>query len=152
MTFTTPPEAFMSTKSFGRDLVPPTTTTELERRQLNDAGQAANRAAANYLFADYRQRRAESTLRTQRAALVLWLQYLTEARAGAELLAEAEMWALARLDHEALKELAEYAESRQTSPPIIYGATYCQSLPAAWHGVTWGLVEGFVKWLLTRRV
>lgn len=25
-----------------------------------------------------------------------------------------------------------------------------QSNPAAWHGVTWGLVEGFVKWMLKR--
>ena len=33
---------------------------------------------------------------------------------------------------------------------IIYGAHYCQHVPAAWKGVTWGLVEGFVKWLLNQ--
>ena len=31
---------------------------------------------------------------------------------------------------------------------IIYAAHYCQQRPAAWQGVTWGLDEGFVKWLL----
>ena len=146
----------MNRENDGRDLVTqkpalnPAEGTDrgIERRQLVRVGQAANQAAANYLFADYRQRRAESTLRTQRAALVLWVQYLTEAGAGAELLTEAELWAQAHLDDAALKELAKYAESRQTPLPIIYGATYCQSIPAAWHGVTWGLVEGFVKWLL----
>jgi integrase len=30
----------------------------------------------------------------------------------------------------------------------MYAAHYCQLQPAAWQGVTWGLVEGFVKWLL----
>jgi integrase len=28
---------------------------------------------------------------------------------------------------------------------IIYGADYCQSVPAAWHGVTWGLVAGLLN-------
>lgn len=138
----------MSNESTSRDLAVQTTSTDIERRQLTAAGRAANRAAANYLFADYRQRRAESTLRTQRAALVLWVDYLVEVGAAGELLAEAEDWAQDCLGDEALKKLTEYAAARETSLPIIYGATYCQSLPAAWHGVTWGLVEGFVKWLL----
>jgi|GEM_PF-255867 len=146
----------MSNESTSRDLAVQTTGTKIERRQLTAAGQAANRAAANYLFADYRQRRAESTLRTQRAALVLWVQYLVEAGAAGELLAEAEAWALKQLDDETQEELAGYAAARlplgsslARSLPIIYGAVYCQSLPAAWQGVSWGLVEGFVKWLLS---
>src|SRR5690554_4666081 len=138
----------MSSDRTGHELVPHTTNTNIERQQMTAAGRAANRAAADYLFADYRQRRAESTLRTQRAALVLWVQYLVEVGAASELLAEAQAWALANLNDEELEELAEYAAVRETSLPIIYGATYCQSRPAAWHGVTWGLVEGFVKWLL----
>jgi integrase len=138
----------MSNEGTSRDLAVQTTSADIERRQLTAAGRAANRAAANYLFADYRQRRAESTLRTQRAALVLWVQYLVEVGAAGELLAEAQAWALQHLDDETLEELAEYAAVRQTPLPIIYGAVYCQSLPAAWEGVTWGLVEGFVKWLL----
>lgn len=131
-----------------QDLVPQTSTS-IERQALVAAGRAANRAAADYLFADYRQRRAESTLRTQRAALVLWVEYLADVGAAGEILAEAQAWALDYLDDVALEELAEYAAVRQTSLPIIYGTAYCQSLPAAWQGVTWGLVEGFVKWLLS---
>jgi hypothetical protein len=44
--------------------------------------ESANRAAADYLFADYRQRRAKKTLRTQTAALLLWVQYLAEVGAA----------------------------------------------------------------------
>lgn len=128
----------MSTHDTRNDLAPQTANKGIQTRKLIAAGKAANRAAAGYLFADYRQRRAESTLRTQRAALVLWVQYLIEVGAASELLAEAQAWALAHMDDEELEELAEYAAVRQTSPPVIYGAAYCQSLPAAWHGVTWG--------------
>ena len=42
---------------------------------LTRAGEAANRAAADYIFADYRQRRAKKTIKTQTAALLLWVQY-----------------------------------------------------------------------------
>lgn len=112
------------------------------------AGEAANRAAADYLFEDYRLRRAEKTLRTQCAALLLWVQYLQAVGAARELLAEARAWAPAGLDVETLKEIGQYAESQQLALPIIYGAHYCQHMPVAWRGVTWGLVEGFVKWLL----
>lgn len=132
-----------------QDLIPKTKGRNIERQTLIAAGQAANGAAADYLFADYRQRRAESTLRTQRAALVLWVQYLVEVGAAGELLAEARAWDLSCMRDEELEELTEYAAVRETSLPIIYGATFCQALPAAWHGVTWGLVEGFVKWLLS---
>ena len=98
----------MSSDATSHNLVAQTTGTTIERQQLTAAGRAANRAAADYLFADYRQRRAESTLRTQRAALVLWVQYLVEVGAASELLAEAQAWALSCLDDEELEELAEY--------------------------------------------
>ena len=62
---------------------------------------------AEYLFADYRKRRAESTLRTQRVALVLWVQYLAEVGAVGELLAEAQACELGYLDDEELEELAD---------------------------------------------
>lgn len=112
------------------------------------AGESANRAAANYLFADYRQRRAKKTIQTQTAALLLWVQYLDEVGAADELLGAATAWAAAYYDDAALGSLLEYAQSQQLSLPIIYGAYFCQCMPAAWQGVTWGLVEGFVKWLL----
>ena len=78
----------MSSDRTDRDLTLQTTSTNVERQQLQAAGQAANRAAAEYLPADYRQRRAERTLRRQRAALLSWVEYLVEVGGVGELLAE----------------------------------------------------------------
>lgn len=134
----------------GRSLTTQTTTTALQKSDLSRAGEAANAAAADYLFADYRQRRAKKTIKTQTAALQLWVQYLSEVGAAGELLAEAMAWALAYFDEETLAEMTAYAEAQQCPLPIIVGAHYCQHLPTAWQDVTWGLVEGFVKWLLNQ--
>jgi len=112
------------------------------------AGAAANRVAADYLFTDYRQRRAERTIRNQTAALQLWVQYLAIVGAATELLATAEKWALAHFEDEMLESLAEHAETQGLAVSVVLAAHYCQNLSAAWQGVTWGLVEGFVKWLL----
>lgn len=80
---------------------------------------AADAAAAGHVFADYRARKAEATLRTQAAALELWCDYLVEAGA--------------------------------LGPKQRLGAAlFFQSAAQAWAGVTWGLVEGFAKWLLLR--
>ena len=123
---------------------------ELQKSDLARLGEAANQAASGYIFTDYRQRRAEKTIRTQTAALLLWVQFLDEVGAADELLTKAGDWASAHFDGEEQKNLHEYAQSQQISLPIIYGAHFCQHMPAAWQGVTWGLVEGFVKWLLNQ--
>ena len=80
---------------------------------MTAAGQAANDAAAQRLFADYRSRRADNTLKTQAAALASFAHFL--AAAGLP------------VDGAALRDD-----------------------PAAWQGVTWGMVEAFTKWLLTQ--
>ena len=97
---------------------------------ITRAGQAANQAAADYLFADYRQRRAKKTIRTQTAALLLWVHYLADVKAADELLADAEMWAAAHFSQAEQAELLAYAETQRVSLPIIYGAYYCQHVPA----------------------
>lgn len=140
----------MSENEDCRNLIIQTTTSALQKGDLSRAGEAANRAAADYIFADYRQRRTKKTIRTQTAALLLWVQYLTEVGAAGELLAEAEDWVITHLDEKTLDELDKYTASQQCSLPIIYGAHYYQHVPVAWQGVTWGLVEGFVKWLLNQ--
>ena len=121
----------------------------MDASAITRAGQAANQSAADYLFADYRQRRAKKTIRTQTAALLLWVHYLADVRAAGELLADAKTWGASYFSDAEQAELLAYAEAQRVSLPIIYGAYYCQHVPAAWQGVTWGLVEGFVKWLLT---
>jgi integrase len=75
------------------------------------AGQAANEAAADGIFADYLSRRAENTLRRQLADLRLFADYLHDA--GVE-----------------------------TSAHLL------QRTPDAWRGMTWGIVEGFKRWML----
>lgn len=113
-------------------------------------GVVANQAAANYSFADYRQRRAKRTIRTQTAALLLWVQYLDHLGATTELLQAATDWATASSTPEQQREATLYAEMQGVPLPLVWGAAYCQSVPAAWQGVTWGLVEGYVKWLLNQ--
>ncbi len=149
-------EGLMGARDDSRSLVPQkparnmiaVTDRGLERQKLIAAGQAANRAATDHLFADYRQRRATSTLRAQRAALASWIEYLAEVGAAGELLAESQAWAKASFNDKEMDALARYAELRQSSLFTVWAARYCQSMPDAWQGVTWGLVEGFVKWLL----
>ncbi len=136
-----------------RDLIIPQKASIEAQKTKNDlarAGEAANRVAADYLFADYRQRRADRTIRTQTAALQLWVQYLATVGAANELLAEAEAWALAYFADDRLDSLADHADSQGLAVEIVLAAHYCQHLSAAWQGVTWGLVEGFVKWLLNQ--
>ncbi len=127
-----------------------TNDKQLPQPNLVSIGRVANEAAAGYLFHDYQMRRAEKTLRTQRAALVLWIRYLAQVGAASQLLAEAEVWALDYYDDNGLAELLQYAQTQQSDISIVFGAYYCQNVPAAWQGVTWGLVEGFVKWLLNQ--
>ena len=78
------------------------------------------------------------------------MQFLDEIGAATQLLAEADVWAAHKLNDEAETNLQTYLQLQQVPLPIIYGAHYCQHSPHAWQGVTWGLVEGFVKWLLNQ--
>jgi integrase len=76
---------------------------------LQSAGQAANRAAAQRRFDDYRTRRAPETVRRQDADLTLFAEFLYTAGVQA----------------------GELARS-----------------PETWQGISWGLVEAFIKWQL----
>ena len=77
---------------------------------IEQAGQAANKAASAGVFDDYRERRAENTLRAHDASLQRFTDFLTGVGA----------------------------------PP---DAELCCD-PAAWRGITWGLVEAFKRWML----
>jgi len=134
-----------------RQLIQQTEAELVHRREGHDlaaAGQIANQTASDYLFADYLQRRSKRTAQTQLAALVLWVEYLREVGAAATLIARARQWAQNVSSPTEQAKYAEYAAQQQQSLLIIYSALYSQHVPVAWQGVTWGLVEGFVKWLL----
>jgi integrase len=112
---------------------------------LVEFGEQANYAASAHLFDDYLSRRSTNTIITQRGALLLWATYLARIGAADRLLAEAEAWAR----QQDIRPFEEYAEAYGVALPLVCAASYCQRAPGAWRGVTWGLVDGFVKWLLT---
>lgn len=76
---------------------------------IQEIGLAANHVAARHAFTDYRERKAENTLRRQDADLTLFADFLAQ--------------------------VGIVAGDLNTSPD-------------AWHGITWGLVAGFVQWML----
>jgi site-specific recombinase XerD len=83
--------------------------TRRDEAPLVLAGQAADRAVASSVFADYRSRKAANTLRAQNSDLALFVRYLHAAQFDAGDLLESEVW----------------------------------------RGVSWGLVSGFVRWLVS---
>ena len=78
---------------------------------LKRAGTAANQAAARHRFSDYKMRRADETLRRQKADLELFRQFLDELQ-------------------------------------IDTGDLF--EMPEAWQGITWGLVEAFLRWQMSK--
>jgi integrase len=115
------------------------------------AAQMANQAAANFIFADYCQRRSAQTLRTHMTALLLWATYLEEIGMLSLVAPQAADWVQARFETAVVHHLLdEYAKNQNTASAIVYVAHFCQNEPAAWQGISWGLVEGFVKWLLNQ--
>ncbi|PIE28341.1 hypothetical protein CSA57_14385 [candidate division KSB3 bacterium] len=116
--------------------------------ELALAGQVANEAAQHHAFHDYHLRRSKNTIATHRAGLVAWVRYLQAVGAAGSLRHTAVSWVADNFDENGRNEIQQYAEAINTSPLTVSAALYCQSEPAAWTGTTWGLVEGFVKWLL----
>jgi len=100
---------------------------------LARAGQAANQAAAAATFTDYINRKADNTLRRQKFDLILFAEYLATVAA----LTPPESGAAWLQSDQGNKWLTGQAEALARDP-------------ASWAGVTWGLVEGFVKWQLNQ--
>lgn len=99
----------------------PTTGNQIDSidaARLAAAGQVANQYAAAGAFADYISRKAENTLKRQARGLALFARFLVDARALPE-----------------------------NTDPDAHGQLL-QTTGAAWAGVTWGLVESFVRWQL----
>lgn len=86
-------------------------TNELTLTHTQQLAQAANNVAARHTFSDYRERKADNTLRRQDADLALFADFL-----------------------------------RSVGIPADSQALATQ--PAAWKDITWGLVAGFVGWML----
>jgi integrase len=128
--------------------------TPASSRQVATAGQVANRMAAHHLFADYHSRRADNTLRNQTAALTHFARYLTAAGVT-DLLPLALAWAegqsltaVSRLLVVVQDNQERYTQKRRQKARAELCGRYLQHAPDAWEGVTWGLIKGFVNWLL----
>ncbi len=87
--------------------------------QMIRAGWLANHFAAQGAFIEYRERKARNTISRQDDDLMRFSEYLNTVRLNSG----------ATVD-----ELLSDEDLSTT--------------PQAWHGVTWGLVDGFVKWQL----
>ena len=96
------------------------------------AGLAANQAAAGNVFADYVSRKAKNTVRAQNADLQRFAEFFTAAGVPAP----SGQPKPAESDKEGYKGY------------MVGWADCLQSDPAAWQGVSWGLVEAFVKWMV----
>ncbi|MCB9422181.1 MAG: site-specific integrase [Ardenticatenaceae bacterium] len=117
---------------------------------LAQISQMADQAAANYIFADYRQRRSEQTLRTHAAALQLWATYLVAINALETVSNNAVAWLFTNFDEAQLQVFDEYTKNQDVAVEVAAVALFGQNEPSAWQGVSWGLVEGFVRWMLTQ--
>lgn len=83
----------------------------IPQRDMAAVGHVANGYASQNVFERYKERKAENTTRTQRAALALFAQFLGQAGVSVD------------------------------------GAALASD-PQSWRGVTWGLVDGFTRWLI----
>lgn len=85
---------------------------------MDHVGQAANTVAAASVIEDYRSRKADNTLLMQDAGLALFAEYLQSVG------------------------VRTYGDDQPLTGVAL------TTDPAAWGGLTWGLVEGFTRWLL----
>lgn len=108
------------TPTIGTGLVVQNTLLGGPQEALVVAGHIANVAAARRVFENYRSRKSAETLRRQDGDLELFAKFLTAAHIPAPPLS------------------MEYP---------TWGALLAR-LPSAWTGVTWGLVAGFVEWMV----
>jgi len=97
---------------------------------LAHVGQVANHYAAQNVFADYLSRKADNTIRRQAADLARFVEFLNQVgeQAGLQL-------------GTALGAFAQAVGMFPDGPALNADA---------WHGVTWGLVEGFRNWMVAQ--
>lgn len=103
-----------------------TKTTDTALALPTTLGEAANQAAGAGVFASYQAKRAPNTIRRQRAALALFADFLNEHAHQARAAGLAVEWPAGLTGDDLMSE------------------------PAAWKGITWGLVAKFQEWQLNR--
>jgi integrase len=107
-------------------IIPP--DDDLTSGLLARAGHVANDHAAQSVFVDYLSRKSDNTIRSQAASLNRFADYLDRVGEGTGQTLGAD--------------IADFAEAVSVFPD---GPT---PDPDAWHGISWGLVEGFRNWMV----
>jgi len=100
----------------------------LAHSALEVAGQTANAYAERGVFVDYLSRKAANTIRSQAASLARFAEYLNQVGIY-----------VGQPIGIGLSEFAQAVACFPDGPAPD---------PDAWHGITWGLVEGFRNWMV----
>lgn len=119
-------------------------------------GRIADHYAAQHTFIDYTSRKAQNTLDAQRADLAVWIEYLESVDRGrvANCATEDERKKSRNAGYAGMDALIAYLGALDKLPAAEHYShrrAYAESLQssgAGWKGITWGMVEGFVKWRL----
>jgi integrase len=110
-------------------------TEELSRPiGLVDVGAIADAFAANYVFGDFRRRKAANTLRSHQAALTMFARFLV-------------LKLRLRLPDDLQLYLTESEIAAEVEPYTLWARKFMHDADA-WHGMTWGTVQAFVDWQL----
>lgn len=105
------------------------------------AGQMANELSAAFVFTHYKSKQSANTLRTQKAALLLFGRYLAEKTVKANRRKVVKVAGV----NVAASVLGDPDEMEVVASVI---ADCLQGEAAAWSDITHGLVQGFVLWML----
>ena len=98
----------------------------LTQPTLGDIGKVASQYAAAAVFRDYLNRKSLNTIRAQRTDLDNFIEYLHD---------------ITRQQKSPQQESSQLITQLPTAEAL-------QNDPSAWMGVTWGLVDGFVRWMI----
>lgn len=94
------------------------------------AGKVANSYAEAGVFANYAEKQADNTIRRQRADLAVFAEFLCAARV-----------------YQCPDDCPEDCDSPEERDDTLRAyADKLMTTPAAWQGVTWGIVESFRNW------
>lgn len=101
---------------------------ELSQPTLGDIGKVASRYAEAAVFRDYLNRKSLNTIRAQRTDLDNFVEYLHD---------------ITRQQKSSQQEAIQMVTQLPTAEAL-------QNEPSAWKGISWGLVDGFVRWMLAQ--
>lgn len=119
-------------------------------------GRMADHYAGQHAFTDYTSRKAQNTLDAQRADLAVWAEYLEslDRHTVANCITQEDRTTLRESHYEGMDTWINYLTVQDRLDLDEYYShrrAYAERLQSAgdgWKGISWGMVDGFVKWQL----